>query len=342
MAMNQSWQTGPRMRRLRMTAALRSLVQEVTVEPRQLIQPLFIVAGETGLREGTRGLPGLVRVSLDRLGEEAAELRAAGVAGVLLFGVIPQHHKTPDGSSAADHEGPVPQGLRLLAREWPEAVLIADTCLCEYTSHGHCGLLSADPRRGGHDNDATVEQLVRAAITQARAGAHLVAPSDMMDLRIAAIRQGLDQVGLDHVGILSYAAKFASAFYGPFRDAAGSAPAHGDRLAHQLPPANRREAIREALNDAREGADMLLVKPAGAYGDILFELRQRTDLPLAAYQVSGEYAMLWEAARAGHLDLRRAVIEQLTGLRRAGADVLITYFAKQVGQWHREDAAAAP
>jgi porphobilinogen synthase len=311
------------------------MVAETTVEARHLIQPLFVVEGETGLREGTRGLPGLVRVSLDRLEEEAAELKSLGVQGVLLFGVVPISRKSPDGSAAADPDGPVPRALRVLSRDLPDAVLIADTCLCEYTDHGHCGLLDGDPRTGGHDNDATVKQLAAAAVVQAQAGAHMVAPSDLFDLRIGAIRQALDGAGLVSTGILSYGAKFASSLYGPFRDAAGSVPSHGDRLAHQLPPGNQREALREALQDVEEGADALMVKPAGGYLDVLALLRQRTDLPLAAYQVSGEYAMTWAAAEAGHLDLRRAVEEQLLGIRRAGADIVISYFTKQWLAWHQ-------
>jgi porphobilinogen synthase len=318
------------------------LVAEVTVSRGQLIQPLFIVEGQQGLREGTNGLPGLIRVSLDRLSEEAHDLRHAGVAGVLLFGVISPERKDPSGSVAADPEGPVPKALRLLSQVWPEAVLIADTCLCEYTDHGHCGLLDPRSRTGGHDNDSTVEQLVRAAVVQAKAGAHLVAPSDMMDLRVAALRHGLDQAGLETTGILSYAAKFASSLYGPFRDAAGSVPSHGDRLSHQLPPANQREALREALQDEAEGADALLIKPAGGYLDIVALLRQSSELPLAVYQVSGEYAMVWSASQQGHIDLRRTVEEQFLGFRRAGADIIVSYFAKQWAQWNAPATVPTP
>jgi porphobilinogen synthase len=275
-------------------------------------------------------LPGHDRIPVAEVERVVARARDAGVRALLLFG-LPEE-KDDEGRAAADPLGPVPQALRRLRAADPETVLIADVCLCEYTSHGHCGVLRGD----AVDNDATLPRLADAARVYAEAGADIVAPSDMMDGRIAAIRESLDAAGLVDTAILSYAAKFASAFYGPFRDAADCAPKFGDRSAYQLDPANAREALAEMRADLEEGADALMVKPAGPYLDVLRAARERFDVPLAAYQVSGEYAALHAAARNGWIDLRRAALESLTGIVRAGADIVITYFALEVSSWLRE------
>ncbi|MGI8921043.1 MAG: porphobilinogen synthase [Solirubrobacteraceae bacterium] len=320
-------QTRPR--RLRRTGALRGLVRETELRPGRLILPLFVAAGIEG-SQPIAGMPGVERHSISAAVERAAEAQALGLPAVLLFG-IPET-KDPEGSGAWDDEGIVQLATRAIKQAVGDMLVICDLCLCEYTDHGHCGLLRDD---GDVDNDATLELLARVAVSQARAGADIVAPSDMMDGRVGAIRAELDAEGLADTAILSYAAKSASAFYGPFREAAGSTPAFGDRHGYQMDPANGDEAVREALLDADEGADMVMVKPAGPCLDIIRRVKEATRLPLGAYQVSGEYAMIKAAAAAGALDERSAVLETLTGIRRAGADFVITYYAAEAAQWLR-------
>jgi porphobilinogen synthase len=318
-----------RMRRLRATAGLRGLVRETGLRAERLVLPLFVCdSSQPAAGEADTTLPALARLSLSGAVERAREASELGVGAVILFGV--PSHKDPEGSGAFEDDGVVQLALRALAQALPQLLLITDVCLCEYTDHGHCGVVRAD---GIVDNDATLELLARTAASHARAGAHIVAPSDMMDGRVAAIRAELDAEGFSETPILAYSTKFASAFYGPFRDAAGSAPAFGDRRSYQLDPANGREALREALLDVDEGADMLMVKPALAYGDLIAAVRRETRLPIAAYNVSGEYAMVRSAAAAGHLDERSAVLEILTSLHRAGADVVITYHALDAARW---------
>jgi len=321
-----------RTRRLRATPALRALVRETRLTPAQLVAPLFVVPG-AGRREPIGALPGQARLSPDAIVELAAELAGLGVGGVLLFGV--PDAKEPVGIGAADPDGPVPTALRALRAARLPLVLIADVCLCEYTTHGHCGIVGPD----GIENDPTLPLLADAAVAYARAGADIVAPSAMMDGQVAAIRSGLDAAGLTGTPILAYASKHASALYGPFREAAGSTPAFGDRRSYQMDAANGREALREMAIDAAEGADMLMVKPALTSLDILAGARERFDLPLAAYQVSGELAMLEAAADRGWIDRRAAALECLTAISRAGADVLITYLAADVARWLREEPA---
>ncbi len=314
-----------RPRRLRQNPQLRDMVREHRLTRSALVQPLFVVPGR-GVRREIPSLAGQYHLSVDTLVEDARAIAGAGIPAVLLFG-IPEH-KDEEGSGAWDAQGIVQQATRALKRALPQLQVIADLCLCEYTSHGHCGIVVRHGDSAEVDNDATLDLLARAAASQAEAGADVIAPSDMMDGRVAAIRRALDAAGYHALPILSYAAKFASAFYGPFRDAAGSAPSFGDRAGYQMDPANAREALREMELDFEEGADMLMVKPALPYLDILRAARDRFDIPLAAYQVSGEYAQLIAAARAGWLDLDRAMLETLTSIRRAGADVVITYFAR--------------
>jgi porphobilinogen synthase len=278
-------------------------------------------------------MPGHAQRSVDAIAREAGELSAAGVPAVLLFGI--PSSKDATGTGAWDSRGPVPRAIEVIRRATPDATIIADVCLCEYTAHGHCGVLHDS---GAVDNDATLPLLARAAVAYADAGADVVAPSAMMDGQVAAIRAALDEAGHHDVAVLAYAVKYASAFYGPFREAAESAPAFGDRRAYQMDPANAREAMREAALDVDEGADMLMVKPAGAYLDIIHRVRERFDLPLAAYQVSGEYAMLEAAAERGWIDRRRAARESHVAIRRAGADVVITYYAKDAARWLAEGA----
>jgi porphobilinogen synthase len=319
-----------RMRRLRATASLRGLVRETELRSHQLVLPMFV--SETAANsEPIATMPGVERLSISGALEEAREVAALGIAAVMLFGVPAE--KDGEGSGAWDDEGVVQTAVRAIKRALPELLVITDVCLCEYTQHGHCGVLRDD---GAVDNDATVELLARVAVSQARAGADLVAPSDMMDGRVREIRQELDGEGFAEVPILAYSAKFASAFYGPFREAAGSAPAFGDRRAYQLDPANGEEAVREALLDVQEGADMVMVKPALAYGDVIASVKRATRLPVAAYNVSGEYAMVKAAAAAGYVDERATVLEILTSLRRAGAETIITYHAKDAAGWLAE------
>lgn len=315
-----------RMRRLRRSAGLREIVRETEVSARNFVYPLFVCPG-AGVRREVPSMPGVYNLSVDELAREADECMELGIPAVLLFG-LPET-KDAEGSGAYDENGIVQRAARALKAHAPELLVVADTCLCEYTSHGHCGHLDA----GGYlDNDATLELLARAAVSQAAAGCDIIAPSDMMDGRVAAIRAALDAHGLPLTPIMSYAAKFASAFYGPFRDAADSAPAFGDRRQYQMDPANRREALREMEQDAAEGADILMVKPGLAYMDILREARARFDLPLAVYNVSGEYAMVHAAARQGWIDGDRVMMEILTGFKRAGADLIITYHAKHAAR----------
>lgn len=314
-----------RMRRLRRTPALRSLVRETTLEPGDFILPLFVRPG-VGVRREIASMPGVSQMSVDTLVEECGQAAEEGVGGVLLFG-IPEY-KDALGSSAYDDNGIIPHAVRELKSSLPDLTVITDVCLCEYTDHGHCGVI----RDGDVDNDATLELLAKESLAHARAGADIIAPSDMMDFRVGFIREALDLAGFTHIPILSYAAKFASGFYGPFRDAAESPPKFGNRRSYQMDPANRREAMEEIALDIEEGADMIMVKPAMPYLDIIREARDRFGLPLAAYQVSGEYAMIHAAARNGWLDLDRVMMESLTSIRRAGADIIITYFAREAAR----------
>ncbi len=322
-----------RMRRLRATASLRGLVRETELRSDQLVLPMFVADRDPAhpAHQPIATMPGVERLSVAAAVEEAREAAALGIAAVMLFGVPAE--KDEQGSGAWDEEGIVQLATAAIKRALPDVLVITDVCLCEYTDHGHCGVLRED---GAVDNDATVELLARVAVSQARAGADLVAPSDMMDGRVREIRQELDGEGFAEVPILAYSAKFASAFYGPFREAAGSTPSFGDRRAYQLDPANGEEAVREALLDVQEGADMVMVKPALAYGDVIASVKRATRLPVAAYNVSGEYAMVKAAAAAGYVDERATVLEILTSLRRAGAETIITYHAKDAAGWLAE------
>ena len=317
-----------RPRRLRRTETLRDLVRETTLEPGDFVYPLFVVAGE-GLRRPVESMPGIEQLSVDRLSEEAREVAALGIKAVLLFGIPAT--KDPHGLESFAEDGVVQQAIRTLKDAHPDIVVVTDVCLCEYTDHGHCGLLDD---AGGISNDETLDVLRRIAVSHAEAGADVVAPSGMIDGMVGAIRGALDEEGLQRVAILSYAVKYASAFYGPFREAAQGAPAFGDRRSHQMDPANAREALREAALDVDEGADALMVKPALGYLDVVRSVRERfPELPLAAYNVSGEYAMVKAAAASGWLDERAVVLEALTGIRRAGADLVVTYHAKDAAAW---------
>jgi porphobilinogen synthase len=316
-----------RPRRLRRTAALRDLVRETRLDAGDLVLPLFVEEGREG-REAVAAMPGVDRLSLGEAVAEAGEAAALGIPAVLLFGIPAE--KDDEGSGAWDDDGAVQLAARAIKRAHPGLLVVTDLCLCEYTSHGHCGVVRED---GVVDNDATLELLARAAISQAAAGADVVAPSDMMDGRVGHLRAALDDEGHADTAMLAYSAKFASAFYGPFREAAGSAPATGDRRGYQMDPANGDEALREVLLDVAEGADMVMVKPALAYLDVVRRAKDATSLPVAAYNVSGEYAMVKAAAAAGHVDERAIVLETLTSIRRAGADVVITYHAKDAARW---------
>jgi porphobilinogen synthase len=315
-----------RLRRLRRTKALRDLIRETELSPAHLVQPLFVVAGE-GVRDEVPSMPGVDRFSISELVAEATEIQAAGVPAVILFGIPAS--KDESGSGAYDEEGIVQMAVRALKEAHPDLLVITDVCLCEYTSHGHCGFV----RDGEVDNDVTVELLAKTAISHADAGADAVAPSDMMDGRVAAIRHQLDEEGHPETPIIAYSAKYASAFYGPFREAAESTPEFGDRRGYQMNPANAEEAVREAQLDLDEGADMLMVKPATPYLDVIRRVKEATGAPLAAYHVSGEYSMLKAAAANGWIDERAAALEALTSIRRAGADVVITYYAKEAAGW---------
>ena len=314
------------LRRLRRTDAHRRLVRETRLSAEDFVYPLFVVHG-SGVRNAIPSMPGQAQLSIDQLPAEARELRALGVPAVLLFGIPAS--KDERASEAYAPDGIVQQAVRALKQADPDLLVVTDVCLCEYTSHGHCGIV----RDGDVDNDATLPLLARTALSHAQAGADMVAPSAMMDGQVAAIRQALDENGFAQTPIMAYAAKYASAFYGPFREAAESAPQFGDRCGYQMDPANVREALREIESDVAEGADIVMVKPALAYLDVLARARQRFDLPLAAYNVSGEYAMIKAAAANGWLDERRVVLEVLTAIKRAGADIVITYHAKDAARW---------
>ena len=315
-----------RLRRLRKTGVLRDLVRETRLSPADLVYPMFVQLGEG--RTPVEAMPGIERMSISHAVEEAGEAHGLGIPAVLLFGVPAE--KDEQGSGAYDDEGVVQLAVRALKEAHPELVVITDVCLCGYTSHGHCGVVLED---GTVDNDLSLELLAKTAISHARAGADAVAPSDMMDGRVGALRSQLDAEGHKDLPIVAYSAKFASAFYGPFREAAGSAPSFGDRRSYQMDPANADEAVREALLDVEEGADMVMVKPALPYLDVIRRVKDATRVPVAAYNVSGEYAMVKAAAAAGYLDEEATVLETLTAIRRAGADVVITYHAKDVARW---------
>jgi porphobilinogen synthase len=314
------------MRRMRRTKTLRDLVRETDLSAQHLVQPLFVVAGEA-VREEVPSMPGIERLSITELVAEATELQAVGVGAVILFGIPSE--KDEVGSGAYDPEGVVQLAVRALKESHPDLVVITDVCMCEYTSHGHCGIV----RDGEVDNDITIELLAKTAISHADAGADVVAPSDMMDGRVGAIRGQLDEEGHSDVPIIAYSAKYASAYYGPFREAAGSTPDFGDRRGYQMDPANALEGVREAKLDLAEGADVVMVKPATPYLDVIRRVKDATGVPVAAFHVSGEYAMLKAAAQNGWIDEERAVLETLTSIRRAGADLVFTYYAKDAAGW---------
>ena len=314
-----------RARRLRRSAGIRNLVRETRLSADQFLYPLFVVEGQNVRRE-VPSMPGVFQLSVDEAVKETEAARAEGVPGVLLFGI--PRHKDDVGSSAYDNDAPVQSAVRAIKRASPDTVVVTDVCLCEYTSHGHCGVLVDRDVA----NDPTVEQLVRAALSHAAAGADIVAPSDMMDGRVGAIRRALDERGFEGVAIMSYAAKYCSAFYGPFREAADSAPQFGDRRTHQMDPANVEEALREVAQDLEEGADIVMVKPALAYLDVITRVKERFGCPTAAYQVSGEYSMIKAAAARGWLDEPRVMMESLTSIARAGADIIITDYARDAAR----------
>jgi porphobilinogen synthase len=314
-----------RLRRLRRTPALRGLVRETHLSAEHFVLPLFVCGG-SGVRRSVSSMPGVSQLSVDEAVAECKSAFADGVRAVLLFGLPDE--KDDVGSGAFDTNGPVHGAVRAIRQAVPSMVVITDVCLCEYTSHGHCGIVVD----GEIDNDATVDQLIHAAVSHAEAGAHIVAPSDMMDGRVGAIRRALDTRGFDQVAIMAYAAKYCSGFYGPFREAADSAPQFGDRRSHQMDPGNGDEALREVELDIAEGADIVMVKPAMPYLDIVWRIKERFGYPTAAYQVSGEYSMIKAAAQNGWIDEDRAMLESLTAIRRAGADIIITYFARQAAR----------
>jgi porphobilinogen synthase len=314
-----------RLRRLRRTDAMRSMVRETRLSPDLFTLPLFVCEGE-GVRREVPSMPGVFNLSVDEAVLEVEAAKADGIRSVLLFGL--PDHKDNVGSMAYEPEAPVQSAVRAIKRQTPDMLVITDVCLCEYTDHGHCGIVVD----GEIANDPTVDQLVRAAVTHAAAGADIVAPSDMMDGRVGAIRQALDERGFENTAIMSYAAKYCSAFYGPFRDAAGSTPKFGDRRSHQMDPANVAEALREVEQDIEEGADIVMVKPAMTYLDVIARVKETFQYPTAAYHVSGEYAMLKAAARNGWIDEPRAMLETLTAIHRAGADIIITYYAREAAR----------
>ncbi len=314
-----------RLRRLRMTEGIRAMVRETRLSPEQLIYPLFVCPGE-GVKKEISSMPGNYQMSVDHIVEEVRSVKSLGIGGIILFGIPDE--KDERASGAYDDHGIVQEAIRAVRRDAKDVLIMTDVCLCEYTSHGHCGMV-----RGSEIlNDASVELLAKTALSHVQAGADIVAPSDMMDGRVGAIRTLLDRSGYPNTPILSYAVKYASGYYGPFREAAESTPAFGDRRSHQMDPANGREALREVDLDVEEGADMLMVKPAGPYLDIIRMVRDRYPHPLAAYQVSGEFSQIVAAARLGWLELERTMFESLIGIRRAGADIILTYFAKDAAK----------
>lgn len=315
-----------RLRRLRYNTKVRDLVRETILTKNDFIYPLFVIPGE-GKVEEIRSMPGVFRFSIDELVKECAEVAALGIPAVILFGI--PDHKDEVGSDAYNDDGIIQRAIRAIKKDVKNLLIMTDVCLCEYTSHGHCGVLNGEEIL----NDETVELLVKESVSHARAGADAIAPSDMMDGRIGAIRKGLDENGFKNIPVLSYAVKYASGFYGPFRDAADSAPAFGDRRSHQMDVANSSEALREALSDIEEGADIIMVKPAGAYLDIIKMVKDATGMPLAAYQVSGEYAMIKAAGINDWIDEERVMMESLVSIKRAGADMILTYFAKEAAKF---------
>ncbi|MGE6375587.1 porphobilinogen synthase [Peribacillus muralis] len=321
-----------RHRRLRASAGMRALVRETHLHKEDLIYPIFVIDGEK-VKNEINSMPGIHQLSLDNLEAEMDEVVSLGIKSVILFGVPFEHDKDEHGTGAFHHNGLVQEATRLIKKQYPEVIVIADTCLCEYTSHGHCGVVEGEKIL----NDASLDLLAKTAISQAEAGADIIAPSNMMDGFVAAIRAGLDEAGYEDIPIMSYAVKYASAFYGPFRDAANGAPQFGDRKTYQMDPANRLEAFREAESDVAEGADFLIVKPALAYMDIIRDVKNNFNLPVVSYNVSGEYSMVKAAAQNGWIDEKAIVMEMLTGLKRAGSDLIITYFSKDVARWMDED-----
>lgn len=319
-----------RTRRMRSCPEVRQMIRETELSVRDFIYPLFVCEGEQVKRE-VKSMPGVFQYSLDMLDSELCELESLGIAAVLLFGL--PSHKDECGSQAYDENGIVQRAVRQIRADHPQLFVITDVCMCEYTSHGHCGKLTPS---GDVDNDATLQWLAAEALSHAQAGTNMVAPSDMMDGHVAAIRQALDQGGFSNVGIMSYSTKYASGFYGPFRDAADSAPAHGDRRSYQMDPANREEGVRMAEIDIAQGADMVMVKPALAYLDVLRDVRERLHFPTVAYNVSGEYSMVKAAAQNGWIDEKRVVLELLLSIKRAGACMIITYHAKEAARWLSE------
>ncbi|MFJ7937250.1 porphobilinogen synthase [Peribacillus sp. NPDC096622] len=321
-----------RHRRLRASAGMRALVRETQLHKEDLIYPIFVIDGEN-VKNEINSMPGIYQLSMDNLGAEMDEVVSLGIQSVILFGVPFDHDKDEQGTGAFHHNGLVQEATRFIKKQYPEVIVIADTCLCEYTSHGHCGVVEGEKIL----NDASLDLLAKTAISQAEAGADIIAPSNMMDGFVAAIRAGLDEAGYEDIPIMSYAVKYASAFYGPFRDAANGAPQFGDRKTYQMDPANRLEAFREAESDVAEGADFLIVKPALSYMDIIRDVKNNFNLPIVSYNVSGEYSMVKAAAQNGWIDEKAIVMEMLTGLKRAGSDLIITYFSKEVARWINED-----
>lgn len=319
-----------RHRRLRSGETIRRMVRESHLSPSDFIYPLFVVEG-SGIKQEVASMPGVYHFSLDRLDEELQDVVKLGIPSVILFGV--PEEKDACGSSAHAEDGIVQKAIRLVKERYPNLYVMADTCLCQFTDHGHCGVVES----GQIHNDKSLRILTQTAVSQAQAGADMIAPSNMMDGFVAAMRQGLDQAGFEHIPILSYAVKYASAFYGPFREAAHSTPQFGDRRTYQMDPANAREALREAASDVAEGADMLMVKPGLAYMDIIHRLRERFDIPVCAYNVSGEYSMVKAAAWQGWIDEEAVVLELLTGMKRAGAELILTYHAKDAARWLRQE-----
>ncbi|CAH0208365.1 porphobilinogen synthase [Peribacillus sp. Bi134] len=321
-----------RHRRLRASAGMRALVRETQLHKEDLIYPIFVIDGEN-VKNEINSMPGIYQLSMDNLGAEMDEVVSLGIKSVILFGVPFDHDKDEQGTGAFHHNGLVQEATRFIKKQYPDVIVIADTCLCEYTSHGHCGVVEGEKIL----NDASLDLLAKTAISQAEAGADIIAPSNMMDGFVAAIRAGLDEAGYEDIPIMSYAVKYSSAFYGPFRDAANGAPQFGDRKTYQMDPANRLEAFREAESDVAEGADFLIVKPALSYMDIIRDVKNNFNLPIVSYNVSGEYSMVKAAAQNGWIDEKAIVMEMLTGLKRAGSDLIITYFSKEVARWINED-----